>query len=362
MKIKPTPSQIAIAACLFEFSDTVSTEIQLLPAGLFKARDGRPSPLKGWFIDTEIASALIAQANSQQDQLLIDYEHQTLNAVNNGQPNPASGWFKELEWREGVGLFAVNVDWTAKASAAIAAKEYRYISPVFTFDKTTGAVTSLLMAALVNTPALDGMKDLTALATSFFSPTLAKGNTMETEELLERLRYMLNLPTLSTVDEVMAELDKLKAAIQADSTAAAGISLGDLLAAKNTAIAALKSQTPNPAEFVPVSVMSAIQTELAALKADLNTDKVSGLVTAALSDGRLLPAQKAWALSLGVSDIAALSAFLSTAQPVAALSRMQSGGHAPADEAQTLTVDELAMCKNMGITEARFLASKEVVA
>lgn len=328
MKTKPLTSQIAIAACLFEFSDTAPTEIQLLPAGLFKARDGRPAPLKGWFIDGTIAASLIAQANSQQDQLLIDYEHQTLNAVNNGQPNPASGWFKKLEWREGVGLFAVNVDWTEKASAAIAAKEYRYISPVFTFDKTTGAVTSLLMAALVNTPALDGMKDLTALATAFFEPT-TQGNTMDVDELLERLRYMLNLPTLATLDEVTAELDKLKAAIQADSMAAAGLSLSALLAAKNTEIAALKSQAPNPAEFVAVSVMANLQNELAALKASLNTDKVSQLVTAALSDGRLLAAQKDWAEKLGNNDLAALSSYLDTVQPIAALKNTQTKGKVP---------------------------------
>lgn len=322
MKTKPNPSQIAIAACLFEFSDTVPAEIQLLPSGLFKARDGRPAPLKGWFIDGAIAETLIAQANSQQDHLLIDYEHQTLNAVNNGQPNPASGWFKELEWREGVGLFAVNVDWTAKASAAIAAKEYRYISPVFTFDKTTGAVTSLLMAALVNTPALDGMKDLTALATAFFQPCetsqglnscATQGNPMDLTELIK----LLGLADGSDMAAVLEAIKELKATADKAS--------GE--------VEALKAKTPNPAEFVAVSVMSAVQNELAALKADLNTDKVTQLVTAALGDGRLLAAQKDWAEKLGNNDLAALSSYLNTVQPIAALRSNQTHGKAPEDDA-----------------------------
>jgi hypothetical protein len=54
------------------------------------------------------------------------------------------------------------VEWTADAIADIKAKRYRYISPVIAFDKATGAVTNVLMAALVNAPALDGMQDLAA--------------------------------------------------------------------------------------------------------------------------------------------------------------------------------------------------------
>lgn len=129
--------------------------LQLLPAGVFRARDGRPNGLSGWRIDRAIAARIIARAETQSSGLVIDYDHQTENAAANGRPAPAAGWFKNLEWREGVGLFALNVQWTDTARKMIAAHEYRYISPVFAFDGKTGEVQAIFRAGLTNTPALD---------------------------------------------------------------------------------------------------------------------------------------------------------------------------------------------------------------
>ena len=50
---------------------------------------------------------------------------------------------------------------TDAARAFIQADEYRYISPVFSFDPETGAVLELKSAALTNYPALDGMDAVT---------------------------------------------------------------------------------------------------------------------------------------------------------------------------------------------------------
>lgn len=161
----------AIAACAFEIH-TSGKAIQLLPAGVFKARDGRPVDVRGghWHINRDIAARLIAKASALATDLVVDYEHQTLNSADNGKPAPAAAWLKgaSLEWREGVGLFATQVDWTPSAAAMIAAKEYRYLSPVFTYDRQTGAVTELLHVGLTNFPALDGLTELPALAAARF--------------------------------------------------------------------------------------------------------------------------------------------------------------------------------------------------
>src|SRR5690606_38784816 len=93
-----------------------------------------------WFLTAELAAAIVSQVASVATPLVIDYEHQTLRTVNNGQPAPAAGWFSKVEWRDGDGLYAVGVEWTDKAAAMIAAGEYKYISPVFFYDKS-GAVT-----------------------------------------------------------------------------------------------------------------------------------------------------------------------------------------------------------------------------
>jgi phage I-like protein len=124
------PFHIALAALAFEVGGRGSS-LQLLPAGVIKGKDGRPKGLPGWRTDASIASRVIARAERLANDLVIDYEHQTLNTQTNGQPAPAAGWFKQLEWREGEELFAVGVKWTERARAMIAAGEYRYISRYF---------------------------------------------------------------------------------------------------------------------------------------------------------------------------------------------------------------------------------------
>lgn len=97
-----------------------------------------------------------------------------------------------------------------------------------------------------------------------------------------------------------------------------------------TQLAALSAQTPDPAQYTPVSALAALQTELAALTAKVREDELAKLIAPALADGRLLPAQKDWAEALGRKDIASLSAYLATAQPLAALTGTQTQGQAPA--------------------------------
>lgn len=156
-----------------EFSGR-ENEFRILPAGVFRANDGRPANLPGWRIDSAIAGRLIAAAAQRADDLVIDYEHQTLKATANGQPAPAAGWFKTLAWREGAGLFAQEVRWTDKARAMLKAGEYRYVSPVFAFDPATGEIRSLHSIALTNTPALSGLLDLGALSINSSPPQTAE--------------------------------------------------------------------------------------------------------------------------------------------------------------------------------------------
>jgi phage I-like protein len=136
-------------------------EFRILPAGLFRTSDGsgRPDGIPGWIMNATIAQQIIATL-AARDDTLIDYEHRSMQASADGGTAPAAGWFKRAEWREGDGLYATDARWTAKASAMIAAKEYRFISPVFSFNKHTGEVDSLISVGLVNRPALSGLTDL----------------------------------------------------------------------------------------------------------------------------------------------------------------------------------------------------------
>lgn len=141
---------------------------RIIPAGEFSPVDGRPMAAP-WKLTEARGRALVAEAARRSIDYLIDYEHQSLNVETNGQPAPAAGWFKTLEWRAD-GLYVTDARWTAEARRMIQAKEYRFISPVFTFDDATYEVGSLISIALTNNPALHGLTDLALVAVNSGRP------------------------------------------------------------------------------------------------------------------------------------------------------------------------------------------------
>jgi len=136
--------------------------LRVIPAGAFRAYDGRPAEVVAWNLDADGARKIMADLATRQAPYVIDYEHQTLNKAQNGQPAPAAGWFDSVEWREGDGLYMKGIKWTAKASAMIEAREYRYLSPVMKYSEKNGNVVGLHSVALTNDPALVGLSDLAA--------------------------------------------------------------------------------------------------------------------------------------------------------------------------------------------------------
>lgn len=339
-----SPLRLAALSVVIE---NAGPRVQLFPAGAFRAMDGRPDDIPHWYIDAALAQVLIDVAVQRNTPYCFDYEHQTQHCKTNGKPNPAAGWFSRLEWVEGKGLFAVDVEWTEAARAMIEAKEYRFISPLFNYD-AQGNVKHFINAALTNTPALDDMEALLAAA----SQQLTGENTVD--ELLEQLRWMLNLPLSSTEDDIKIELQKLIDRLSENQgTAAASVNLLELLTQKDERIAALSAQAPgvpDPAKFVPVSVLTAVQQQLADLSQKVTGGEVNGLIQAALSDGRLLPDMQEWAKSLGNKDIDSLKSYLDKAPKVAALNAMQTGGKSPTDAPNKsgLDADALAVCSVFG--------------
>jgi phage I-like protein len=327
---------IVLSAQLIELSGNPPTEIKLLPAGKFRAKDGRPKGLDAWTMDDTGATLILNSATNQKDRFLIDYDHQTLHAKTNGAPAPAAGWFSSLEWRKGLGLFATDVQWTEKAKQAIQAKEYRYISPVIHADTETGHVMSILMAAICNYPALDGLNDLAAAHFNLFQTS---ENPMNKEHLTA-----LGLAEGADDSAILSAINALKErAAQVETLTAQVAELG----------------TPDPAKFVPVEALTAMQTELAALSATVKQDNINKLIEPALADGRLLPALKQWAENYGKADYEGLAAFLTLAQPISALTRTQTGGIPPVPGLNALTAEERFAAKSLGLTDEEMINSRE---
>jgi len=156
--MKPDLTQAMTASLLITLAelDAVSNNqqwVHLLPMGQFSASDGRGP----WLVDNaeQVITNTLERAGSRK--IPIDYDHQIDRSAQNGQPAIAAGWITQLQERDD-GIWGL-AEWTDKASAHLAAKEYRYLSPVIHYD-ASGKVTRISRAALVNNPALE----LTALA------------------------------------------------------------------------------------------------------------------------------------------------------------------------------------------------------
>lgn len=347
---KQAPLHSAYAACTFELQ-AVGDAIQLFPAGAFKARDGRPADVEAghWFTDAQIAARLLAKAAARATDLVIDYEHQTLNSEKNGQPAPAAGWIKgaALEWREGLGLFATAPEWTERGAAFIKAREYRYLSPVFVYDTRTGAVLELLHVALTNNPALDGLASLPALAAARFqladpaAPSAEENHSVKREQLIA----LLGLAQDASDEDIQNALTMVKGS-------------ADKLPEVEAQLAAAKAKPADPEKFVPVSVVEELKQDIVALKSGQVGREVDELVKAGLGDGRLLPAQEKWARDLGGKDVAALKTYLDNTPAIAALKRQQTDGRVPVPASvEQLDEEALAVCRQMGVEPKDYLAT-----
>jgi phage I-like protein len=325
------PLRTSIAALTFELvavDGGVPTEAHLLPIGPFQAVDGRPGTMENvlcsdWQLDAAIAARVIARAAAQKTDILIDFEHQSLRSEWNGKRVEAAGWIpRTLEWREGQGLFALNISWVGDSADLIKQKKCRYISAVFLFNGVTGEILEIISVALTNTPAIDGLDALADLA--------RKHSVFSTEEEAD----MADKEALAALTSERDGLNTKLAALTAERDAQAV-----KLAALSTERDALKTK-------VDAAEKEQAEAALAADKA-----KHTELLLAALTDGRLTPAQKVWAEKQTLAD---LTEYLDATNPLAILSK-QTGGK---DGGQGLTKEELDMCNRMGVTPEDYIKAK----
>lgn len=122
--------------------------IELIPPGPAVAgADGRR-----WLHDAPnlILSAFAARTRP----MVIDWEHATEHRAPHGLDAPAAGWIDRLESRSG-SIWGHVSAWTERAAQQLRNREYRFLSPVFRFEKATGRIVELVSAALTNQPNLN---------------------------------------------------------------------------------------------------------------------------------------------------------------------------------------------------------------
>ncbi len=299
--------------------------IELIPAGEFLGRDGR-----GPFRLVEPARVIAATLELRMaGGIPVDYDHATDFAAPRGEPAPAAGWITELASRDGA--IWGRVAWTERARERICAREYRFISPVFQYSSEDGRVTRLLRAGLTNNPNLY----LSAIS-------VAEGEEVTMEETLKELREVLGL-----------------AADAAPAAVVAGVR--ELAAASRTAMAA-GARGPNPAKYVAMAEYEKALTELNRLRAERARERAEREVDEAVRAGKLVPAQREWAVEYCAADPRGFGAFVAK-QPAVAGSLASSTAERWARDAgfaqgPRLLAAELAICAQLGVDAEEFSKRK----
>ncbi len=135
-----------------ELSAGVPEEFQLLPFGEIDIEGDRPAKL-----DDAAAQAVVAEFQRRGNDMVIDYEHQTLT----DGVAPAAGWIKRLVYRGKEGLWAF-VEWTQKAKEYLANREYRYFSPVMWVNASDRMIVRIENVALTNYPKVNNLRPIMA--------------------------------------------------------------------------------------------------------------------------------------------------------------------------------------------------------
>lgn len=366
----------SVATCATNLSaqDAAGTWVQLIPVGTFSGRDGRGP----WHTDDAEHLQAIVEASRQlagTQDIVVDFDHQSIFSATPGVGGkaPAAGWIKELEARSD-GVWG-RVEWTTTAQSQIRNGEYKYISPVFLFSKSTGKVLAIRLAGLTNMPNLD----LAAVEASSLIVT-----TENQEEPMKRILAALGLAEGTSEDGVIAAIN----AMQTSSTnlaLAAGLTRDakseDVLAAINsmagdlkkirsaaklqdtasaddvvTAINSVQTAAVDPAQYVPITAVVELQKTVTGLQTHIKTGDAEIAVNSAIISGRLSPALRDWGVALHSSDPAGFKTFVDNAPVLTATQRVDPNLK-PA--AAALGDTDMAVMSQMGISKEDMLASRQ---
>ena len=169
--------------------------IKILPVGNVSSEKGN------FIVDKESFQFMKAEMERRGIDIVIDYEHQTLDNVQ----APAGGWVKELIYTDEA--IMAKVEWTPRAEEYLKNKEYKYLSPVILTRKKDNKAVVLHSIALTNTPAINGMFAIVnSTDTEDAYNKIAEGDLKMVD--LKKIIELLGLSEDATEEQVMAELIK----------------------------------------------------------------------------------------------------------------------------------------------------------
>ena len=295
--------------------------------------------------------------------MVIDYEHQSLGEG----IAPAAGWI--IGFFEKDNALACSVKWTDRARGYIKAGEYRYFSPVAKVDNK-GRLVGIHSLALTNLPVGHNLEPLVAMkqqggremkqvlnflglpdtGTEEDAINAIKGLIGQREQDRQALARTLEMSQTATYGEIIVMAGHLKAAVKSQATPACEEILAELGLAKDAgkseALALLRVMKQKILTGVSAEEFLIMKKRLAAIETD-------GMVTLAMSEGKITAAQKEWAEKYATEDPEGFKFFVKNA-PVVVIMKQVVTGEGTEKKAREITEEDREVMRQMGVTEEAF--------
>ena len=155
---------------------------------------------------------------------------------------------------------------------------------------------------------------------------------------IKELRELLGLENDASGADVIAKVRELRASAHAGEVAA---------------------HAHDPAHYVAIAEFERALTELNALKAERARERAAHTVEDAIRAGKIVPAQREWAISYCAADARGFQAFAAK-QPSFLGENLGLSGQPPADRRADggLNAAELAICAQLGLKHSEFVRRK----
>ncbi len=280
----------AILAILKELTGAPA-EFQVIPAGKIDIQGEPPA-----YCDEASARNVIAAFKARGNDMVIDYEHQTLTDAQ----APAAGWIKDLIWKGKDGLWAV-VEWTDKARAYLETREYRYFSPVMFLRAKDRMINVLINVALTNTPKINNLRPIVAKLQQTGTITTNNKETI----MIEKLKKLLGLADDASEDTITKAVEDALNKVKELESAAVPVAAKEVLDALGAKADAGKEELCRIIASLkaPGDVAVVLSQEVAALKTKITAMEQSDLVSLALKEGKTSPEElEKWGRNLAAAN------------------------------------------------------------
>lgn len=315
---------VAVLFAIEPDKNDLPTEIMLFGPGITETAKG------DFLMDKEAGDSIMAAfADQGMDRLPFDAAHGMLTPGNSPDANKALGWFvpEVRELTEGqFALFASDIEWTEPTRKALANREWRFYSPAVLFEKDSKRIKALINVALTNLPATKNQRPL--VLDGLDTTTEKETNTMSVENV-----YLT--------------------ALGADDEASAVVRAKELVDFEKATLSALDceaDQVPDKIAEIQKAATDALA-ELADIKDERKAEAKKAKIAELSRSGKLPPAYHEFAETLSDEQLDALTKITPSVPD-----KIEEGD---SGKVETLSAEEKAACKALGLTEDDYIKTKE---